>query len=388
MKSRTTTCLAIVLAIVGALFFQSRLVAQEANAAVTTATDPQIFINPATGIDSNSGDKGSPIRSLAEAAKRVNASTGSGPMTVFLGEGTYAVGETATFKPETRKFSEAERLTIRAEVLPDDPEWHTGRMPTLIHTMPLAKRGFTFGMDIETSHVTIQGLKILGMPGVETPQPKVLNRVYPIGRMDKSLDDLEISQCVFAGDKVTNPNHLGVLANGSGINVHHCVFRGVKLTVVYWTPGSKGHSMTNCFVDGAYGSGIWTTEIVDDFVFRNNVIANGEYVWTYQSGALAQRDPDAKRATDASGASAEKQPVHYKIIDSLFAGNKKMACSGTGANLGFKDIDSAFLELVGSKITDTPVEVENEETSRYYLHPTSGSEAAKIGAGLFQRSTK
>jgi hypothetical protein len=69
-------------------------------------------------------------------------------MTVFLAEGTYAVGETAVFKPETRKFSETERLTIRSEVLPDDTEWHTGRMPTLIHTMPLAKRGFTFGMDI------------------------------------------------------------------------------------------------------------------------------------------------------------------------------------------------------------------------------------------------
>ena len=72
---------------------------------------------------------------------RVNASSGSGPITVILAKGTYAVGETATFKPETRKFSKTERLTIRAEVLPDDPEWHTGRMPTLIHTMQLAKRG-------------------------------------------------------------------------------------------------------------------------------------------------------------------------------------------------------------------------------------------------------
>jgi hypothetical protein len=50
----------------------------------------------------------------------------------------YAVGETATFKPVQRRFTKTERLTIRAEVLPDDSEWHTGRMPTLIHTLPLA----------------------------------------------------------------------------------------------------------------------------------------------------------------------------------------------------------------------------------------------------------
>jgi hypothetical protein len=224
------------------------------------------------------------------------------------------------------------------------------------------------------------------MPGVETPRPGALNRVYPIGRMDRRLDDLEIAQCVFAGDKVTNPHHLGVLANGSGINVHHCVFRGVKLTVVYWTAGSTGHAMTNCFVDSAYGSGIWTTEVADDFVFRNNVIANGNYVWTYQSGALAQRDPDAERGGEKQAPAAERKSVHYKVIDSLFAGNKKMACSGTGAYLGFKDIDSSFLELLGTKVTEEAVAVEMDETKREYLHPVPGSNAAKTGAGLFLKS--
>jgi hypothetical protein len=29
-------------------------------------------------------------------------------------------------------------LLLRAEVLPDDPMWHIGRMPTLIHTMPVS----------------------------------------------------------------------------------------------------------------------------------------------------------------------------------------------------------------------------------------------------------
>ena len=62
-------------------------------------------------------------------------------MTIVLSEGVYAVGETTLLKPERRSFSKTERLTIRAEVLPDDPEWHTGRMPTLIHTMPVHPPG-------------------------------------------------------------------------------------------------------------------------------------------------------------------------------------------------------------------------------------------------------
>ncbi len=344
-----------------------------------------IYVNPASGVDLNSGEKNSPLRTLAEAARRVNESTGTGPMTVILSEGIHAVGETALFKPERRGFTQTNRLTIRAEVLPDDPDWHTGRMPTLIHTLPLGGRGLTFGMLTETSHVTIRGLKLLGAPVVETPKPGMLVRVYPIGRMSRQLDDLEIAQCLFAGDKVTNPNHLGILTNGSGVHVHHCVFYNAKLTVVFWTGGSSGHSMHNCFVHGAYGSGVWTTEISGDFDFHKNVIANGDYVWTYQSGGMARRDPDAGSQGGGSATASEKQRVHYRVVDSLFAGNKKLACTGTGAYLGFEDIDPSFLELINTKISDQPVAIELDETKKNYLHPVEGSEAARIGAGLFTK---
>lgn len=67
----------------------------------------------------------------------MNQSDKSGAMTIVLAEGIYSVGETTVLKPERRSFSKTERLTIRAEVLPDDPGWDIGRMPALIHTMPL-----------------------------------------------------------------------------------------------------------------------------------------------------------------------------------------------------------------------------------------------------------
>jgi hypothetical protein len=378
------------------VFRAAPLAAQQASATGPTAPGEALYLNPAAGADANPGTKTSPLRTLAEAARRVNRSDGSGTLTVMLSEGIYAVGETTLLKPERRTFSKASRLTIRAEVLPDDPDWHTGRMPTLIHTMPLPKTwngrpdplgGAADGMMIETSHVSIQGLKVLGLPVVETPKPGLIQRLYAISRLRRDLEDLEIAQCVFLGDDLTNPNHVTIIANGNGVNVHHCIFRGLKISVVYWTGGSSGHAMRNCFCDGVYGSGVWTAGIKEDFEYRNNVIANGNYAWTYQGGASAQADAGG-RGGRQGGPPAPSAPgglTHYKVIDSYFAANRRVAGSGTGARLEYQDMDPSFLELVGTKVTDQPVVIERDQTKRNYLHPVAGSDAAKIGAGLFLR---
>ena len=52
------------------------------------------------------------------------------------------------------------------------------------------------------------------LPGAKSG---AIHRVYPIGRNDRNLDDLEIKQCLFAGEEVTNPHHLSILTNGTGI---------------------------------------------------------------------------------------------------------------------------------------------------------------------------
>src|SRR4026207_1838678 len=172
-----------------------------------------IYVHPVTGTDAASRAKRSPLPTWAGAARRVNQSTGSGAMTIVLTEGLYAIDKTVMLKPEHRSFSKTERLTIRAAVLPDDPKWHTGRMPTLIHTMQIPTEwngqpeGWMDGMLIETSHVSILGLKILGLPVVESPQLGLLRRVYAISRLRRDLEDLEIGHCFFAGDAVTNPHH-------------------------------------------------------------------------------------------------------------------------------------------------------------------------------------
>jgi hypothetical protein len=56
-----------------------------------------------------------------------------------------------------------------------------------------------------------------------------------------------------------------------------------------------------------------------------------------------------------------------------------------GPRLQYADIDPSFLPLVDTKVTDQPVVLETDSTKLDYLHPVVGSEAAKIGAGLFMK---
>jgi hypothetical protein len=388
MNRRQALTTILMVAAGSSLVRPTRVLAQDASSTGTTGT---IYLHPAKGSDTHNGAKDSPLKTLAAAAKRVSESSGSEAVTIILSEGVYAVEETAVFKPANRSFSKEKRLTIRAELLPDDPEWNPGRMPTLIHTMPLSPDwngrpdpfgGVAYGMMIETSHVTIQGLKILGMPVVEHPKQGAIHRVYPIGRNGRDLDDLEIKQCLFAGDEVTNPNHLGILANGSGIVVDHCIFYHLKQPIVYWSGGSKGHAMRNTLVYGAYGCGIWTSGIANDFDFRNNIIASSFYTWISQGARSARAE--AGQAAGAPGADS-REPVHYKVVDSLFTGNKRFTGSGSGPALNFRDIDPSFLELVGTRKSEDPLELEMDQSKRTYLHPREGTEAAQIGAGLFTK---
>jgi len=348
----------------------------------------KIYLNPAIGNDANVGTKDKPLKTLAAAAKIVNASVGNDAITIYLSEGVYAMNETAKFLPAKRKFTKTARLTIRAEVLPDDSNWNTGSMPTLIHTMPLSDDwmgnkdpfgGAMYGMKIETSHVTIQGLKILGAPVVEHPQKGKIIRVYPITRVNPELDDLEITQCLFAGDEVTSPNHLGIIANGNGIVVDHCIFYNLKQAIVYWSRKSIGHVMRNTLIYGGYGCGVWTSAIANDFVFENNVIANGNYAWISQLG----RDPGQQEVKDT----IPEEPILYQVNNSLFAGNKKLTGTGGGPQLNFKDIDPILLKFNNTKITDQPIQLDYDQTSKNFLHPVAGSEAAKIGVGLFKTKT-
>ena len=50
-----------------------------------------------------------------------------------------------------------------------------------------------------------------------------------------------------------------------------------------------------------------------------------------------------------------------------------------GPQLNFKDIEPILLKFNNTKITGQPVELDYDQTSKNFLHPVAGSEAAKIG---------
>ena len=72
-------------------------------------------------------------------------------------------------------------------------------------------------------------------------------------------------------------------------------------------------------------------------------------------------------------------------MDSYFGGNRRLTGSGRGARLKYEDIDPSVLERVNTKVTDQPVELERDSTKLGYLQPVAGSDAAKVGAGLFTK---
>ena len=68
--------------------------------------------------------------------------------------------------------------------------------------------------------------------------------------------------------------------------------------------------------------------------------------------------PTRPAAAVAAGAgprpTTPREPVRYKVVDSYFANNRRLAGTGTGARLEYQDIDPSFLELVGTKVPTNP----------------------------------
>jgi hypothetical protein len=329
-----------------------------------------------TGNDMNQGTKEHPLLTLNEAAERVNKANGKGTITIYITEGIYGMNATATFHPVNWHFTKNEHLIIRAEILPDDADWHPGRMPVIVCTMPLDFKpngnddplgGAAYGIQIETSHVTIQGLKILGTPVVERPKEGMVRRAYPIVREGRNLDDLRVTQCLFVGDEHVIPNHLAVLASGQGIVVDHCVFYQCKDAVVYWHSDEPARNCAmhhNLLIDN-YGGGVWTWTVADDFEFYNNVVSNINVFWE------AGRDADRT----------------FSFSNSMVVGYNSFVNVGGGAFGYGEPADPGRVRYDEDVIVKKKgsLQIEKDPTKRNYLHVVSGTPGSEYGAGLFTK---
>jgi len=328
----------------------------------------QLYVNPQTGNDTNSGIKTRPLKTIIEAAKRVNLNKERGATTIFLSEGVHLLTQTVVFSND--KYSLNKRLVLRADVMPDDADWTPQKMPVVVTAVPLAP-GIggeeARGIQPEVSHVTIEGIRFTGSPDYSYIDGTNLRRSYPIWRDGKKLDDLLVTQCLFAGDVDVLPLHVGVIANGYGLVIDHCVFFNCKNPVVFWqTDGGTGsrNVMRYSLVYGCYFSGVWTTKSTngEDFDFHNNIIANCSTVWIREKGST----------------------LRYKASDCIFAGNTNLAGFGSGPLSGNDATSADFLEMKNVQTTGT-VKIEKDQSKRNYLQLAEGSIGSNLQAGLFKK---
>jgi hypothetical protein len=327
------------------------------------ASSKEIYIDSKNGDDKNAGSQSQPLKTIAEAAKRINVDTSNDATTIILREGVYVLTETVTLS--RTRFSEDNRLTIRAEVLPDDATWNPQHMPIItavIAGTPTPGDGEeSRGLEIETSHVTIEGLRFTGSPVYYYIDGKQNRRYYPIWRDGKNLTDLVVTQCLFAGNVDVLPIRVAVIANGDGLVVDHCVFYNCQNPVVFWSAqqGTSYHNaMRYCLVYEANYSGVWTTsQTGDDFEFHHNIIAKSRTAWI--------RD--------------DKSTHHYRIHDCIFTDNIKTAGNG-----GDQPANDDFLKMENVQLSGA-IEIEKDQGKNNYLQLKEGSFASNLRAGLFKK---
>jgi len=324
----------------------------------------QFYVNVRTGNDANPGTRLQPLKTLQEAAKRANANNQQEATTILLSEGVYPLTETVLFN--NNKYSLKNRLVIRAEIMPDDSNWHPQRMPVLVNIVPTIPNGDgeeAKGIDIEASHVTIEGLRFSGGPVYYYIDGKHNRRAYPVWRDGKNLDDLLITQCLFTGDMDLSPVRVAAIANGNGFVLDHCVFYHCQNPVVFWNAEngmSQHNAMRYCLVYGAYYSGVWTTkQTADDLEFHHNIIAGCRTGWI--------REGDH----------------HYAASDCIFTGNTYPAAMGNEATGENKPDPFSFLKMEHVQTTGT-IEIEKDQSKKNYLQLKEGSFGSGLKAGLFK----
>ncbi len=324
-----------------------------------------IYVDIKKGNNKNKGTLESPIQTLDRAVGLVNNSKLGGSTIIKIASGVYTLTDKIVFSKD--KYTEKERLIIEAVVLPDDTSWSHEKMPVIISTSAASNNfGFdcSIGIKIEVNHATIRGLKFLG-----NTDPEVYY-YYPIGRSGKNLVDLEVTQCVFVGEKDAIPVQSGVIAHGNQIKVTHSIFYNCRNSVVYYFANEDrdverfSSEMSYCIVDGAYESGIWTASPDNNFKFNNNIITNCKYTWVHNI------DNNTK----------------YSIDNCIITENENYITKLDGSIWEFSPSDIIYSEKNVLKEGDILLQKKTDDglvMPKDYLHVQEGNLGSELNAGIF-----
>jgi hypothetical protein len=330
-----------------------------------------LYVDDTNGNDANPGTEDKPLHTIAQATAIVNKSVGPGPTTIKIRPGAYCITEMLAFE-NSRRYTKNERFTIEATVLPDDKDWTPAMMPVVLSTVKgegSSTEKHAIAIRVELNHATVQGIKFLG-----NPRPRTWG--YSIFRMNKGLDDLVVTQCMFVGDEQAMPYNCPICANGQGLVVDHCIFYMCDIPAIFWDAEggvSRGNAMRYCIVDGADIAAVWVCQTDVDFDFHHNIITRGQYVW--------MRAPNNKRK--------------YVVRDCVITDNKYESGFGTASAIYGQTapevtveeknvIKTGTIQLQKALVTPEALSVVRP---RGYLHVLPNTHGSEIGAGIFKKTT-
>jgi hypothetical protein len=250
------------------------------------------------------------------------------------------------------------RYTIEAAIMPDDTGWLPSKMPVIQSISPNNKNWAKFdhctGFQVERNNTCFKGLKFVG-----NANPAVVY-YYTIERHFPELKGMEVSQCIFVGNRNSAPIQGALFAQGSGIKVDHCIFYECKNALLLFL-SVNGFSLTNSIIYGAYEGAVWFGKF-SDFVFRDNVIANSNCFW------ISMKD----------------YTPHYTFTNSLITDNKIfMGLNNNGVIENEEKIVPVTKNIQRSGKVVLQV-VDTDTIPRSYLNLSPASAGRDIPAGLFR----
>jgi hypothetical protein len=329
-----------------------------------SAVAETLYVDSRTGRDTNPGTSEKPLRTIGKAARMVNSETTAGPTVIKMAPGIYNLGETVVFE-NNRLYTETDRLVIEAAILPDDPQWKPVLMPVMLSTQDPKdpnrpqRHTETVSLKIKLSHVTVRGLKFLG-------NPLANNWHACIERVGKDLDDLLVTQCVFAGDPDVLNIYCPAIATGDRFVADHCIFYNCNASAVFWDGldgiGGKGCAMRYCIVSGCRIAGPWTCQTTEDFEFHHNIVTGCDYFWMRKPG--------------------DRQK--YRVRDCTVTDNKYY-CGKGGPGGPWRQTGPQVTFDEKNVIKQGQIQLEKDKKTRNYLHVIPGGFGSNLAAGLFTK---
>ena len=328
-----------------------------------------VYVDCNAGDDKNSGTREAPLFSIQRAVEIIK-SRDNDVCTIKINPGIYILDQHVSVA--TEKEMTDKRITIEASILPDEPSWTPDQMPVI--TCKAVKGEFShlphfvISFLIEANNVTIRGLKFQGYFYPHT-------RYFPIARLDKNKTDLLVEQCLFVGDANVAQIQAGVLASGDKVVIDHCVFYGLRNTVVFFldsgTGFKTGNGLTHSIIYGA-SQAVWTVATDKDFRFENNIVSNCRYVWAKND--FNTTEPYSmdncvivNNQHDLGIADKEKlSPGEFPLSEHNVIKEGEISLRLTG------DKDQPRLDSV-----DQPLPVD-------YMHVIPGTLGSELNAGLFK----